>query len=189
MWISKKSFQFNCGMNIKELDFAVVDNDKTYHWSTCREFFHPYTARLPEGIVFVCGERKDNVAAFLNKVEQRLEIPERRQSQFAYTNRNRILWIYPSRWWLQYSIRRSLFTALLRAGVRYHLEKDDFDEALYGSQYLRDTQYAVKRFMGGYTKCTSRITGWLNTFYWGGPYQRYSDPPTKKQIREMLVKP
>ena len=173
--------------------FAVaVGGDRDGHgcspgsWYTCREEFHGINQRSRR-ILFVCGENKSRlVAAFINKIERMLEIPQERRSLFAYTGRKRIVWVQTSTWWHKYSIRRSLFTILLRAGRDYN--KQNFDTVLQSATYLSNTQHAVQRFLKGYTKCTKRTVGWHHTFYHRGYYEM-SRPPTQKEARELLVKP
>ena len=66
------------------------------------------------------------------------------------------MWVEASEWWRGHSLRRSLFTALLRQAAVYRIHLDNFDEALYQGEYLRNTNKAVDRFLAG------------NTYYWGG---------------------
>jgi len=86
-------------------------------------------------------------------------------------------------------MKRSLFTALLRSGMEYTPTKLNFEEALFSHQYLEKTEYAVRRFLKGYTKYTGRQTGWYKQFRWGGGSYYNPRYPSNKEIRGLLVKP
>jgi hypothetical protein len=91
------------------------------------------------------------------------------------------MWIKPSKWWLKYGMRRSLFTILLRAGLVYVVAKENFDEAVNGEKYLSMTKYAFSRFLSGFTKYTGHKRGWHRQFC--------QMRPTADEIDELLIKP
>lgn len=93
-------------------------------------------------------------------------------------------------------MHRSLFTILLRLGQYYDIEKDNWEETMFNnpgkgedSVYLKNTEYAVRRFLAGYTKYTGWRCGWYNAFYLGGGWSKEVMTPTKEEIRKLLVKP
>ena len=61
-------------------------------------------------------------------------------------------------------MRKSLFTALLRAGMRYDLKKDNFDDALYHEKYIAQTKAAVDLFIRGNTWYKGNYRGWYDQF-------------------------
>jgi hypothetical protein len=85
-------------------------------------------------------------------------------------------------------MRRSFFTAMLRAGQSYDIVENNFEEALWTNRYLRQSQYATLRFLRGYTEYTGGITGWNNQFFWGGSGWRPKSP-SEQEVRKLLVKP
>ena len=56
-------------------------------------------------------------------------------------------------------VRRSFFTAALRAGRYYRPEKDNFTEALYSVVYFTRTRRAVEAFLAGNTIWTGSKRG------------------------------
>ena len=64
-------------------------------------------------------------------------------------------------------------TVLLRAGILYDLEKDNYEDALFRQEYVIPTKKAVMRFLYGFTNykgpevvCTGTILvrGWKTIF-------------------------
>lgn len=143
--------------------FAVYGD--AIKWYKCREQFAPVWQPQTAGIVFSFKEGEkvlESVAAFIQKVERViLELGE--ESTFYVTNRKYAVYVCPAEFWKSCFIRRSLFTALLRAGQQYKPDLDNFDEALYSIKYLKDTKDAVLRFLFGFTEFNRaecvRITG------------------------------
>ena len=152
---------------------------KVDHWFYCREIFHHVLFRLK--LLFFAHEANKgvNIAAFLTEIENRLNVQPR--SEFGPTQRKTIMWVRPSKWWLQYSMRRSLFTILLRAGCNYNFSKNNFEEAVGAEKYLKKTIYAFDRFMRGYTKYVGHKRGWYKQFY--------HLSPTADEIDKLLQKP
>lgn len=95
---------------------------------------------------------------FISIAEELLDVAT---SEVGPTQRKTISYITPSDFWTQCSMRRSLFSILLRAGDKYD---GDFDEALYDNMYVSSTRAAVERFFGGHTHYNGRRTGWCDQF-------------------------
>jgi hypothetical protein len=78
---------------------------------------------------------------------------------------------------------------LLRAGVAYGRERDNYERALFGERYLGKSEPAIKRFLYGYTKyigempkngsSTLETTGW--SYYFSGKDANF--------VKEKLVRP
>lgn len=132
------------------------------HWLACREIWHYELKDLP--LFFYSHEagKTKNISAFMNKVEDILNLKKR--SEFGFTQRKTICWIRPSSWWTKPTMRRSLFTLLLRVSQNYNPEQDNFDQALYSHVYTKDTRVAIIRFLAGYTHCKGKGRGWHNIF-------------------------
>jgi len=139
----------------------VSDLAKQAHWDHCREqFAAKFTEAEIQGFFFSHPEKKGrDVANFLHKFENIIGFSQP-LSYFAETNKDIILWIGISPFWLPCMMRRSLLTILLRCGMYYNVEQDNFDDALFGNYkeniYARETRSAILRFMFGFTKFTGQ---------------------------------
>jgi hypothetical protein len=158
-------------------------------WMYCREYFQDVSTGARRVLFSHRANMGYNVAAFIDRVETKLKIQPR--SQFGPTQRTTITWGRISPWWTTTSMRRSLFTAFLRAGTNYRPMRNppNFEDALLSINYTRQTEEAVLRFMKGYTKYTGNQRGWYNQFRWGsGTYLR-PQRPSAKEVKQLLVKP
>lgn len=156
-------------------------------WLFCREYFQDESQGIKR-ILFCHKEcRSKNISAFLHKAEEILGLEER--SVVGPTQRYNISWVFVSPWWTKSSMKRSLFTILLRCGVNYDESSDNFDEALVSHSYSKSTEYAVRRFLDGHTKYTGNKKGWYNQFRWGGGTRMDPCFPEKDLVDKLLVKP
>ena len=127
-------------------------------WYNCREAFHNHCPRVRE---FLFSHRRDfhsdetgtseRIAEFIKKIESKLGMQP--QSEVCPTQYRMIAYVGMSPWW-QRSIRRSLFTAFLRAAQFYN--GHNFYESLFDKKYdfnfyTRNTEAAVRRFLNGHT--------------------------------------
>lgn len=157
----------------------------------CREYFQEESHGLRR-MFYVCERHKSrHVTALISKVEDMIGVKPR--SYMGPTQRNNIMWIMPSPWWVEAEMKRSLFTALLRLGEKYQPEEDNFESLLFGQEYgtfnlyTRTTEYAVRRFFKGYTRYMGSQDGWYHQFCCGGRWKR--NPPSERQINKLLRKP
>jgi hypothetical protein len=158
---------------------VVDDRHKVDHWYFCRDIFHNILFNLKMFFLSHESNKGSSIAAFMQRIEEKLDIQPR--SEYGPTQRKTIMWIKPSKWWIKYGMRRSLFTCLLRAGSNYSISKDNLYSAIEGDKYLSKTPYAFKRFMDGNTKYTGRKRGW---------FKQFCDlSPTDQEIDKLLVKP
>ena len=159
-----------------------------FQWYECREVFHKNSQNLRRMCFSHSARHGTFIASFLDQIEDKLGVPK---SIFGPTKRPTITWLRPSSWWMNSSLKRSLFTALLRAADNYNGQ--NFDDALWSNRYLYDTKYAVMRFLDGYTRFQGRgglLTGWYNTFYVGKGNSCYSPRPLKQiEVDKLLVRP
>jgi len=138
---------------------------KFYH---CRDVFHTDSRDLAAGaiIAFVCtAAAAPKVAAFVTEFEKRLG--HEKLTRMGLTNSASIMWVEPAAFWFGNPLRRSLFTALLRAGVGYNPETNNFDAAIAKEKYLGPTKAAVKHFLEGHTWISSEVDtarGWYDNF-------------------------
>lgn len=140
----------------------------------CRERFASLFTADVKGMYMLCGdiERIHNVMCFLTKCELVLETTP---STFAYANRSHILFIAPASFWMDCVLKRSLLTIILRCGIKYQREEDNFEEALFEHEHVKNTKNAVIRFMYGHTRyvgvpikesvhSTIHSKGWVKNF-------------------------
>lgn len=156
-----------------------ADRYKVGQWHYCRELFHGQLQNLDLFFFSHNLGKGQFISAFMSKVETIVDAYP--LSKFGPTQRKTIMWIEPSKWWTSRGMRRSLYTIFLRCGTEYVLSKDNFDEALMSDPYVMDTEYAVRRFLQGYTQYTGRNRGWHKQFKILSPSQ--------KEIDLLLVKP
>lgn len=151
----------------------------------CRERFAATFNENTTGFYFKHSPgRSKDIASFIIKTESVLG--NLFFSEFAETNRDSIIWVCPNMFWKQCPMRRSLFTALLRAGDLYRSDIDNYESALFGYNYLQVTKKAVIRFMFGFTDYvgpdikgngTVWFKGWKSTF----------EEKNEIEIKKMLI--
>lgn len=151
----------------KQPAFAIIPiKDCMLHWYKCREEFAKVFKLDMNGFYFAhIGAEQNNVTAFINKVEDVIEVEK---TQFENTNVNFAVWVSPSKFWLDCSMRMSLYTIFLYAAIDYDLEKDNFESAIFDHEYVKKTESAIKRFLCGFTdfdiKDAKTFAGWVYTF-------------------------
>jgi len=175
--------------------YATVDRTrsgkyKARNWYRCREYFQGSSSRIRRLIFCHKVGTGEAVATFLHRVERMLKLGKTEWgfSTCGPTNHNKLMWIEPSKWWIINPMRRSFLTAMLRAGQNYNIRRNNFETTLWTNRYLRQSKYAVRRFLKGYTEYTGGLVGWNNQFFWGGDVWN-PNPPSPKQVDKLLVKP
>lgn len=148
------------------------------NWHYCRDIFHPYLYNLDLFFFAHDPNKSYNIASFMERLERKVNIDY--FSEYGPTQRKNIMWIRPSKWWTLKSMKRSLFTILLRSANNYNPNKKNFKEALFSDPYAAATEYAISRFLTGYTHYTGSKKGWLDQFY--------EVRLNKKSIDSLLVK-
>lgn len=132
------------------------------NWYHCREIWHNqmYNAKL----FFYAHpvSRNKSLNAFFEKIETILNVQEK--SIFGPTQKKHIMYVKPSKWWLKYTMRRSLFTILLRSSSSYDISLDNFEDALYSNFYAERTRKAIQYFLQGNTVYKGKRRGWHRQF-------------------------
>ena len=142
-------------------------------WIHCRERFGWFLNKGIEGFYFSHRNKDaEQVVRFIWKTE---EIIEQTPSVFGKTNRPYATWIDLG-WWGDTYTKRSLLLMLLRAGLNYDPSKNNYEEALYSEEYLKETKYATMRFLYGFTNCLRESKGWRTVF------KSMSIPEIKKNL-------
>jgi len=128
--------------------------ESPFNFEICRERFAAIFKIDTEGFYFKHPQNRGLcIAEFIHKIENLLKLQFK--SRFALTNRPTILWIQPSFFWRECPMKRSLLTSLLRSGISYNINEDNFESALLSnpvpSPHLSNTRNALLRFLCGYT--------------------------------------
>ena len=147
--------------------YRIANNQ--HHWHSCRDKVQGVAPEfLRAGMIFTHETgRGPDVAAFLNKIENMLELKE--QTVFRETDLPKALWMKLSPFWLSSFMRRSFLTMILRCGARYNRASGDFDAALRSIPYAAESMPAVYRFLAGFTHYVGAPTndnslGWHRIF-------------------------
>lgn len=127
-------------------------------WDHCREQFLGKMSTNMIGFYFSHHDQKaDHVACFINKFEKVLKMSCDNfiYSNYRKTEKENIIWIEPSLFWLDCLFKRSLLTLLLRCSLNFDIIKNNFDDCLFGQfpecKLAKDTKNALIRFMFGFT--------------------------------------
>lgn len=159
------SNQYDYGKNAYGYKIA----EHQHHWHSCRDKVQGVNPDLLRaGFIFTHDVGKGpGIAAFLNKVEEILDLPER--TVFRETDLPKALWMKLAPFWVTSFMRRSFLTMALRCGAAYRPLEDNFDVAFQSITYAKETQPAIKRFLAGFTHYTGIVTtdmtqGWHRVF-------------------------
>jgi hypothetical protein len=165
-----------------QLGHFAVEGDYSLTWDKCREQFSHKFIETVSGFYFCHPPNEGHkVAWFITKTEEIIGFCNYLHSYdptlFCETDREDVIWIEPSRFWMRQEMRRQLFTILVRAGMNYEPTLNNYEDALWakdkmGNTYAKETQLAVMRFLFGFTNYISdpavagysNKTGWVNTF-------------------------
>jgi hypothetical protein len=142
-------------------NFAIEDPIKDVRWDHCREQFAAKFNEDTVGFYFSHPNGfSQDVGEFLTKFE--IIVGVKNNSVFSKTERNDVTWIQPSLFWRSCYLRRSLLTLILRCSMNYRVEKDNFDDALFGDYkeclYIKETKPALLRFMFGFTQFNGKLS-------------------------------
>lgn len=152
--------------------FSISSNPLV--WVGCRDhFLNVFGFNATGFFVTVKSGECEKSPAFILKTEEILDIQKLgfSNSKFSLTNRSYVIWIEPSLFWRECEMKRSFFSALVRAGLNYCLQKNNYEDALYSSNYFKKTKLATIRFLFGNTDFqkefngrSSKFRGWVNAF-------------------------
>lgn len=136
-----------------EFGWYALDH-KELIWDHCREDFSKKINSNTLGFYFSC-KNKNFVSSFIEKTEDILinaSLHKINRSKFYSTNLNFVIWIEPSDFWMCCSMKRSLFTMLLRCGLEYNPDLSNYECSLFDSEYSKTTKRAIERFLYGFTE-------------------------------------
>jgi len=173
-------------------NFALeVEPPKAPHWDHCREQFASKFNEAVQGFYYsVHTNTCEDVAEFLVKCEEIIGVDD--FSTFSKTEKSTILWVVPSKFWLDCEMKRSFLTMVLRCGLNYSRDKDNFDEALFSEMYkenkwARETKSATMRFLFGFTRWTEQrprdTTPYMNSKHgWHEEFSRMDNLGIRKKL-------
>lgn len=162
MPLASKYQRLNRGA-FSKIDYVKPDGTLVaLEWLYCREYFQDESAGIRRFLFCHKPNKCRRIAAFIHKLEEILNLEER--TEVGPTQRHNISWLRVSPWWTCSSMKRSLFTILVRCGQNYNIKEDNLDEALFSVMYTKQTERAVRRFMGGFTRYTGKKKGWYSQF-------------------------
>ena len=150
----------NLTYNHPPVGYFACDQEysKPITWDHCREQFLGKMSSLMIGFLFSHHDNKsENVANFIFKFEEIICMSGvfMQHSCFRKTDKNNIIWIEPSGFWLDCILKRSLLTLLLRCSLNFDMQKNNFEECLFGEypecKLAKETKNAIIRFMFGFT--------------------------------------
>jgi hypothetical protein len=95
--------------------FAKVSGPYEGCWYNCREEFHWVNEKTRRFLYSHRLGTHTRIVDFIEKIEKKLGLKAKERTRFRRTQYGRVSLVVMSSWW-RFSIRRSLFTALLRAG-------------------------------------------------------------------------
>jgi len=194
---AKKHIEMAQTWSMSPGSFGIIRPGLTVgHWYRCREDFLESQGRnrsiaycFRNGPLTASGR---DIASFMRIVERKAKVSPK--SEFGPTQLNKVIWIKLSPWWHTSSMKRSFLSMMLRSAQNYRSRKDNFESALFGrsnvNRYSRQTEFAVRRFLRGYTRYTGLKLGWHTQFGEGDYYRgRYCGKPDEVKVRQLLVKP
>ena len=145
-------------------------------WDVCKEEFEKKIKKNDlKSFFFMHKNKFEEVRSFINKTEKILDIenikpcdmffPVYGYTKFSKTNLPTVLMVSPSLFLRSCPLRTSLFLILMRCGLQYDIEKDNYENTLFLDNYIKMTELAVKRFMFGFNVCKiDSNKGWVDTF-------------------------
>lgn len=142
--------------NIKEDRYFVST------WHHCREIWHNQMYNAKIFFYSHPNNRDKPISDFFHKIENKLQLKER--TIFGPTQKKTIIYVKPSKWWLKYAMRRSLFTILMRSSCAYDIELDNFNDAIFSNFYASKSKKAIEHFLNGNTVYTGKKRGWFKQF-------------------------
>jgi hypothetical protein len=167
----------NCDSFARPSKFYSKNKVVISNWFDCREVWHLESANTNLFFFSYPRGKYKIIVEFMNIIENILDVQPR--SFYGPTQRKTIMWVYASSWWIKRSMRRSLYTILLRVAKYYDPVLNNFNEVICGSDWLKCSTYAVFRFLDGYTKYTGNKSGWAGVFC----------DCSREKVDKLLIKP
>lgn len=155
---------------------------KNSSWYTCREELAERLSKDTDLLLYNFVGRMDygdkeyypippiNLISFFDKIENLPKLGIKTKTEFFVNNNTKkakgLVLIKISPFWLAFSGRLSLFTALLRCAIVYNPLEDNFKEALWSTYYTSNTKVAIGLFLAGYNCIRHK-----NKYGWKDDYQ------------------
>ena len=173
------------------------ESNKSIVWDHCREQFLGKMTFEMSGFYFShYANKSEDVALFINKIEKILSISIENIvfSTFCKTDKDHVIWVCPSSFWMDCVLKKSLFTLLLRVSLNFDKDKNNFENCIFGdfleNKLLKETKCAFIRFMFGFTKfdgvlplSTTNPTSSLIRHGWHGEFNFNDIMNVKKKLK------
>lgn len=130
--------------------FALLQED--IKWEKCRERFALQFTGETNSFLYCHEVNPDNIASFIYKTEEIIGV---NHCTYNKTNSDYIININPTNFWKECYVRRSFFTALVRASEKYN--GNNYEESIFSNDFFRQTKRATMRFLFGFTKYIGRM--------------------------------
>jgi len=180
--------------------FCIIrtDSSNALYWDSCREIFAKNFNYNSYGFYYVVDIKKvDYILSFLIEAEKVLNLKE--FTKFYRTNKESIIAIIPSSFWMKCFLRRSFFTLLCRVAF-FHNKDSTFEETLFSDVDCKveskidsnkkdvvKTKSAVLRFFLGYTKFSGAVLATPELGPWKHGWVEEFLNKTDSQIKRLLV--
>jgi hypothetical protein len=166
--------------------YSIIKEDReSIYWDNCREIFAKSFTEDSFGFYYVVDYKKvEDIMSFINQAEKILGINS--FTKFFKTNKENIIAVIPSKFWMDCFLKRSLLTLLFRVAF-FHKKHYSFEDTLFkefdetidskidsNKKDVIKTKNAIIRFFLGNTKyCGVKKThpelgpwkhGWVEEF-------------------------
>lgn len=171
---------------------------ESLYWDSCREIFAKNFNEDSLGFYYVVDYKKvDYIMKFILDVESILNIDHK--TKFYRTNKENILAVLPSQFWMRCFVRRSLLTLLFRVSF-FHEESSTIENTLFdeiknkiepkidsNKKDVIKTKSAVIRFLLGHNKFVGSKVANPDLGPWKhGWVEEFADK-TNSQLKRLLV--
>lgn len=155
----------------------------------CREEFANLFQEDCKSIVYCHAQDKyESLSAFINLVEAQLNIPDKQKTQVFSTQINTISAIRVSPFWLNCSMRRQLFTMIIRAGA-IHYKKDQSIIDTFKQYALGKTSIeGIELFLNGYYNFTDESRNILAGDMHKGAAFQFQNKSKEELIDKVITK-
>ena len=173
---------WNYCSEVFEGDFDYINSKKIF-------FFFPYNTPAKDTIAFLEKlEQKLGIKSSIKEVELKSDLSGRSR---------RAVRVKPDKFWKQHTIRFSFLTAILKTFAKKEnalakLEKKDFIDFFKKAKYFKRNKYALRLFLGGFTKIDSKYLArsyddWIDEETYGETWKDTFDHLSKKITRKILL--
>ncbi len=180
--------------------FCVIKSgiSESLYWDSCREIFAKNFHSECAGFYYVVDCKKvEFLISFIHDIEKLLKIDD--FTKFYKTNKENIIAVIPSLFWMPCFLRRSLLTLLFRVAF-FHNEESNLENTLFdevknsieskidsNKKDIIKTKSAVIRFLLGYTKFNGNKLATPDLGPWKHGWVEEFVDKNQLQIKKLLI--